>query len=418
MAAILPYLEQQDDPAETPAQEANWTVPADVSQASATEEEGFAGVDAPGIAGVADERIFYTAELNAEVLNQSHAELLQTAWLRHLVTDQLMGNSFTVQARNARGAEPRNVFIVLDHPVAPHAAEGDNVIPWNPPATPDARSFKLLSWTSKMGSPSFSLPSGPTQSGGSCPGAVAGQSIVPVGALHGGSKLVERVLGRPVRLQQAICQYCYAHGGQYGTGGVQFAQVLRYIWTRMALKDGSFVETMLYAIEQTKWHLEAGAKVDKMTYKRERHPGLYFRIHDSGDFFSRDYIQAWKDIADARPDIIFWAPTRVWATSWGIDAVNEINGDPRNLIIRPSAFHTNENAPQDLGPGFAKGTVVYHKDHVPQGAAEGKFQWDCQAYAVPDHKASCRNAIAPDGKAGCRACWRYGADAVINYTLH
>ncbi|MBK6407894.1 MAG: hypothetical protein IPF66_24500 [Holophagales bacterium] len=48
---------------------------------------------------------------------------------------------------------------------------------------------------------------------------------------------------------------------------------------------------------------DAGSRRD------ERH----FRLHDSGDFFSPPYVDAWYDIAFALPEVSFWAPTRSWA---------------------------------------------------------------------------------------------------------
>lgn len=38
----------------------------------------------------------------------------------------------------------------------------------------------------------------------------------------------------------------------------------------------------------------------------------YFRIHVSGDFFSRDYIRGWVRICQAFPDTKFWGYTRSW----------------------------------------------------------------------------------------------------------
>jgi hypothetical protein len=37
-----------------------------------------------------------------------------------------------------------------------------------------------------------------------------------------------------------------------------------------------------------------------------------FRIHVSGDFYSVEYIQKWKAIAKARPDVTFYTYTRSW----------------------------------------------------------------------------------------------------------
>jgi hypothetical protein len=425
-AMITPFLEQQSDPAETDAERENFAIPADVSQEMGTVESEVSLVEQlQGLGG--DETVFSTYGLTAEVLDQSHAGLLNTAWLRQVVEDSLVdrGVQYRVQARDINGGRPNEVFIILDQDIQP---PGDYTAPWNPASTPNARQFKLLSWTSKMGTPSFSLPAGPIQSGGSCPGAVAGQSIVPVPALLSGARRVQSVIGRPVRLQQAVCQYCYAEGGQYSTGQVQFAQVLRYIWTRESMRTDegieAWVEAMVYAVDNAKYMLEGG-KFGKTHYLPERFDGRFFRIHDSGDFFSRQYLAAWKAIADALPDITFWAPSRYWATGNGIEQVNEINGDPRNLIIRPSAYHTNEPPPRDLGPGWATGSAVFgsvgdHELTVQQAAAGsdyGAFNWECQAYAVDDTGKTCRNALAPDGEEGCRMCW-VRPDLEPMYILH
>jgi hypothetical protein len=418
MAAITPFLEQQNDPAETDLQK------------EAFREEGKAELQ--GL-GRQREEVFFTGTITAEALNQSHAELLQMSWLRETVFQSLIGRPFRVQPRDNKGGRPREVFIILDDAervAVPGYDEGGTVAAWNPPATPDAAQWKILSWTSKMGTPSFSLPAGPGSVGGSCPGAVAGQSIAPVQQMQAQSKRILQVLGRPVDLPRAICQHCYAEGGQYGTGGVQFAQVLRFIWTRMALKDGSFVPTMLYAVQNANYLLDGGThpsdtkKAEKKThYPRERHSRRYFRIHDSGDFFSPGYLRAWQEIAAQFPDILFWAPTRIWATNWGIDAAA---GSPPNFVLRPSAYHINEPMPVIDAPGWAKPTVVYGvpKDKAAtkaikeQAVVQGAYDWDCQAYAVNDEAHTCRHALAPDGKPGCRACWRFGADATVNYTLH
>lgn len=390
MAAIIPHLEQQEDPSSTPEERRFLSKP---------EQRPLGDVDPLDFTGFAE-----------GVINKSHAELIQLAWLRRVVTESLMGIRYHVQARDRHGNEPKKVFIVLDRPIE---MPNTFVAPWNPPSTPESQQFSVLSWTSKMGAPSFSIPAGAIEAGGACPGAAGGQTIVPVEALRAGASRVTKVIGKPVRLHHAICNFCYATGGQYSTSGVQFAQVMRYIWARQGVKDGTFVKAMLYAIEHADYVLDGG-KVQKITYPAERHTGRFFRIHDSGDFFDEDYLAAWKELANAFPDITFWAPSRIWATSWGVAAVNRINAEPRNLIIRPSAYHINEEPPKDLGPGWARGTTVYHKSLKVQGQG---FDWDCQAYAVEDTKKTCRHAMAPDGSVGCRACWSR-SDLVVNYTLH
>lgn len=44
-------------------------------------------------------------------------------------------------------------------------------------------------------------------------------------------------------------------------------------------------------------------------YERTKKKIRLFRIHDSGDFFSQEYFDAWVKVAQTRPDILFYAYT-------------------------------------------------------------------------------------------------------------
>jgi hypothetical protein len=388
------------------------------------------------------------------VLADAHAGLLGMVFVRDAVMQGLLTKQFIVHPGDIKGKDTRSVYLVLDQPIGPGPA-------WNPATNPNVQQYQLLSWTSKMNAPSWSLPAGAPQIGGACPGAVAGQSVVPQGALVAAARLVNRGLGRsantPVNVAQAICEHCYATGGQYSTGQVQFAQLLRFLWARQAINfavpapDGSpstaFVETMVYAIQNADFKLNGGTvkgEGGEATQELPPEPTgqRFFRIHDSGDFFEEEYLRQWKMVANRCPDIVFWAPSRIWATSWGVDAVNEINRRQDNLIIRPSAYEVNEAGPRDLGPGWAGATTViavqqnlgmtpdreqyvyqFAQRHEPKMTGpDPRYTWNCQAYATNDAKHTCRKAVAPpglgghDGK-GCRACW-VATDEIVNYSLH
>jgi hypothetical protein len=415
-----------------------------------------------------------------QVLADAHAGLLTMTFVRDAVYNGLQGKQFDVQLGNMQGKDLSRVYLVLNEAIGAGPA-------WNPSTDPKIRQYKLLSWTSKMNAPSWSLPAGAPQIGGSCPGAVAGQSIAPEAARRANAELVNiglrRPVDAPVNLAQSICEHCYATGGQYSTGNVQFAQILRYLWAKQALgvpvqlPDGSestaFIETMVFAINAANYKLAGGKADDTEEGEPVQHDlppeptgQRFFRIHDSGDFFDREYFRQWKMIADRLPDITFWAPTRIWATSWGIDTVNTVNADPRNFIIRPSAYETNESGPVDLGPGWAAPTtVIAVKQNLgmdpereqyasaieqttiqaqlrqpgltpqkraqlekklahsqPRAGTDLRYTWDCRAYATNDQGHTCRKAVAPpglggpDGK-GCRACWLAPTE-IVNYSLH
>jgi len=476
MAAILPFLERPDDPSETEVNEVEFDLPPSLSAKGGTVEEPrtLRAVRSLRVLGALDEaNTAEVGEVTADVLAKNHAELVNTSWVRKNVTDLLEKRTYSVVR------EGRHVYLELDATIVHGDGGGqETVLAWNPPASPTAKRFKALSWTSKMAAPSFSLPAGATAMGGSCPGANGGQSVVPEDVLVKGAALVKRVTGQGVRLQQTICGVCYATGGQYATSQVQFAQVLRFAWTKDCAKDvtrdGStgryrlgrraelWVSIMVQAIDAANYYLDGRVKIKKpkgedgveeasvvsgetkgeptITLLPEQHPGRYFRIHDSGDFFSNAYLFMWKQVADRLPRVRFWAPTRIWATPDGIDAVNEINGDAEdsNLIIRPSAYHLNEAPPSrarllELSKskrvnGWSAGSVSVKDTLKAKAEQQGVFDWDCRTYAIADKKLSakhtCRHAeapkadgVTPSGKLGCRACWLHPT-LVINYTTH
>lgn len=443
MSAITSHLEQQNDPSETTAERrylSRGTFEQKVEADVITEQrlDGRRGLGA--YAG----EYPLTPDAMAS-LQSSHAEQLRVSFTRKAIMEELRGMNYEVHTKG------REVFLSLERSIG-------SVPAWNPPGAGNMKNFRLLSWTQKMGTPSFSLPAGAAETGGSCPGAVGGQSVAPEAAMLAGQRKVSLVTGLPVSLADSVCQRCYATGGNYGYGSMQLTQLMRYMWARSTTRGNAdaFVETMSWAVANAKYHLggvlmkgskKEGADISVDTrYERERHPGRYFRIHDSGDFFDERYLQAWKRVANnfrggsRQDEITFWAPTRIWATSWGKRAVNEINGDKdSNLIIRPSSFHINEAPPTyDLGAGWAAWSVVYTPEvkamvtgrgSSAQGhsrAFQGKapYNWDCQAYSVVNEAHSCRNARGPvetgggeDGHTGCRACW-IAPDKVINYTEH
>jgi hypothetical protein len=76
-----------------------------------------------------------------------------------------------------------------------------------------------------------------------------------------------------------------------------------------------------------------------------------FRIHDSGDFYSQEYFDAWISAAKAMPDILFYAYTKS-LPFWG-DRKNEI---PRNLrLIASEGGKADEMISKE---GFRKAVIV------------------------------------------------------------
>lgn len=81
-------------------------------------------------------------------------------------------------------------------------------------------------------------------------------------------------------------KYCYAQKGTYSWSNVKPAFEKRYKLT----KDENFIDIMSKAI--------AKKKAD------------FLRIHDSGDFYSRDYLNKWVEIAKINSNVKFYFYTK------------------------------------------------------------------------------------------------------------
>ncbi|MGW5051562.1 GP88 family protein [Actinokineospora sp. NPDC004072] len=88
-----------------------------------------------------------------------------------------------------------------------------------------------------------------------------------------------------------ICaQACYARHGAY-------------TWPVVRAKHQS---NLMYVLDDpTGWRQAMVAELGAAKFR-----GAWIRIHDSGDFFSDSYLQAWLDICRARPDTNFYAYTK------------------------------------------------------------------------------------------------------------
>lgn len=315
----------------------------------------------------------------------------------------------------------------------------------------------LWTVTSKMTCPSFSLPAGPTVSGGSCAIANTGRS--------GG----KRTPGKTY-----ICDGCYSLEGQYVYPVVTTAQAARQAWVLQELAaDDSGI---------TLGHKLAAAIEDQARYGTLRNPGErltqelgvwhggqivvplwvpalerlayrpafstplpaaigvpdtrawfeargvqedevvgFFRIHDSGDFTAGPhaalwpaYLDAWVEVARIFPNVIFWAPTRLWALPSVNRQLRTVLASVPNLVVRPSALNVMDPAPTI--DGLANGTTVGWV-HGKKGAKTfdqtmdqaGNPTYNCPVYLLEQGK-SCMAA-------GCRACWLAPRTAV-SYGYH
>ncbi len=215
----------------------------------------------------------------------------------------------------------------------------------------------LLTETSKMGSPSFSLPAYTAATGGTCPAASFADTRLT--ALAG-------IRGRDT----VICKTCYALTSGYAYANVMTDAAARKQWVNSwagrggpgAEVGGQLLALMLasYSLYSTggdRKYQEIGIKKEgRITYRsrnklvpmtatrlniknykktarsearenpedinglplikkaREGKIAGFFRLHDSGDLFSPEYTNAWFHAAKMMPNVYIWIPTRVWAS--------------------------------------------------------------------------------------------------------
>ncbi len=115
----------------------------------------------------------------------------------------------------------------------------------------------------------------------------------------------------------ACSSFCYARNGTYLFSNVRSAHMANLEWV---LDDiVGWQHAMLEELKTKKFRptgkprqlaeLE-GVEFDAWTRGWLNNGGKAVRVHDSGDFFSKQYLKAWLDIAKRTPDILFYAYTK------------------------------------------------------------------------------------------------------------
>ena len=382
------------------------------------------------------------------------AELTRLKWMRDAFGALLAEREFMI----VQGKD-KKFSIQLDKDILRDA------VPWSGATNNHGHSqpYSLFTPTNaKMECPIFDLPSGAAEIGGTCPGATAGQWIVPAAKRAAQARVMLPPPGysskakgsMPIDVSTSICSRCYASKGQYPSPIVQCGEIVRHWWAKRCMKDQQGREEFVEVV------VEAALAIVPNKVNRDGIKPI--RVHSSGDFFEPAYFESWMEVvqqvARRDPTILFWFPTRVWGYSgydWSIlDKV-------KNAVVRPSAYHMNDTAPEALREGNARGTTaIYHTENLGMKPSleenahpeaqdvfwqnrerlskvkewpglsafrpddenyDPRYDWSCMTYAIglsgEDLSKSCKNAIAPDGKIGCRACWTR-RDLRICYTAH
>lgn len=123
---------------------------------------------------------------------------------------------------------------------------------------------------------------------------------------------------------------CYAKQGTY-----RFANVIKARHHNLALSQRADFAALIIA--------DLSALVVKTPRKRK--PYNVVRLHDAGDFYSQEYLNAWATVAAAYPDVTFYAYTK----SVHLD----MSSIPNNLRITQSLGGKYDNLVQ-LGKAHSR----------------------------------------------------------------
>lgn len=125
---------------------------------------------------------------------------------------------------------------------------------------------------------------------------------------------------------EACKKYCYAKKSERMYPSVRASRITNYA---LSMRQ-DFVSNMIKKIEEF---------ISKKSWKKDT---VYFRIHESGDFYSTDYFRKWIEIAKKFPNIHFAAYTK------SFQFYDEVKKEiPSNFVVRASIWW--DTKPQDLG---------------------------------------------------------------------
>ena len=131
-----------------------------------------------------------------------------------------------------------------------------------------------------------------------------------------------RIEGKVVKTcpNAGVCaQLCYARNGTYLFANVKAAHLRNLNLVRETPE--LFVEMINAELQKPRFKESGESRYEKLSQFGKlvddewavdwlKRGGSAVRIHDSGDFFSRDYLNLWIRIAEANPLILFYAYTK------------------------------------------------------------------------------------------------------------
>lgn len=163
-----------------------------------------------------------------------------------------------------------------------------------------------------------------------------------------------KVGGKLAKVEGSVCHNCYALKGMYNFPNVKNALTAREV----AFENPQWVEAMTTAI-----------RIKTKSVK-------FFRWFDSGDLQSVAMLEAIAQIARNLPDVMFWLPTKEYAT---VAAFLQSNTKPDNLTIRVSGYMVDHKPPKFFG--LPTSTVNKDKPHYGSlcpAPTQGGMCGDCR----------------------------------------
>lgn len=222
----------------------------------------------------------------------------------------------------------------------------------------------------------FSLPAGRN---GSCPGA---------------TDLCDPAAGG----------YCYA-----GRDEKRFPSVNALVTRNLKLlKAAGTVAGMVTLLD--------AAVTEFVTFATKRDLPLVFRIHEDGDFFSRDYAKAWAEVITRHPDVQFWAYTRSWA---GKVVVTDILAGIDNLALYVSVDAANIDQARPLVAGWQAAGILPAIASEAEGIQDVSVSLQGRRAPVCPEIAGKLPLVNEDGVGACVACGMcIDGKAPVNFPIH
>ncbi len=118
-----------------------------------------------------------------------------------------------------------------------------------------------------------------------------------------------------------------------------------------------------------------------------------FRIHVSGDFYSVEYVNSWRKIIEARPDVTFYTYTRSWQVPdiWSVLLKLHTNCENFNLNL---SVDEDTGAPRVFGASVLRWAYLSHDDTGPEWLRAGDIVFRSNHNGQPgNHKWKRKKAI-------------------------